>query len=80
MEDVVDRWEEADKCRKDSPAQLSFRDGENGYTAKVSSFTAMRLAQVVRTAKEMAKNIRVSMKASHAADSDPMPSGGLEAL
>ena len=77
---MADRWEDSDKCRKDSSGELDFKDGKNGYTAKTSSFTAMRLAQVVRAAKDMAKNIHSSMRLSPAAGSTPSPSGGLEAL
>ena len=43
MEDLACRWTTADLARTQSPTDLKFKDGENGFDQQGSNFTAMRV-------------------------------------
>ena len=47
------RWTTADLARTQSPTDLKFKDGENGFDQQGSNFTAMRMYQAVMQAKHM---------------------------
>ena len=47
------RWTTADLARTQSPTDLKFKDGENGFDQQGSNFTAMRIYQAVLQAKHM---------------------------
>ena len=53
MEDLACRWTTADLARTQSPTDLKFKDGENGFDQQGSNFTAMRMYQAVMQAKNM---------------------------
>ena len=53
MEDLACRWTTADLARTQSPTDLKFKDGENGFDQQGSNFTAMRIYQAVLQAKHM---------------------------
>ena len=53
MEDLACRWTTADLARTQSPTDLKFKDGENGFDQQGSNFTAMRMYQAVMQAKHM---------------------------
>ena len=54
MEDLACRWTTADLARTQSPTDLKFKDGENGFDQQQGSiFTAMRIYQAVLQAKHM---------------------------
>ena len=53
MEDLACRWTSADLARTQSPTDLKFKDGENGFDQQGSNFTAMRMYQAVMQAKNM---------------------------
>ena len=53
MEDLACRWTTADLARTQSPTDLKFKDGENGFDQQGSNFTAMRVYQAVLQAKNM---------------------------
>ncbi len=46
MEDLACRWTTADLARTQSPTDLKFKDGENGFDQQGSNFTAMRIYHV----------------------------------
>ena len=47
------RWTTADLAPTQSPTDLKFKDGENGFDQQGSNFTAMRMYQAVMQAKHM---------------------------
>ena len=53
LEDLACRWTTADLARTQSPTDLKFKDGENGFDQQGSNFTAMRIYQAVLQAKRM---------------------------
>ena len=53
LEDLACRWTTADLARTQSPTDLKFKDGENGFDQQGSNFTAMRIYQAVLQAKHM---------------------------
>ena len=53
MEDLACRWTSADLARTQSPTDLKFKDGENGFDQQGSNFTEMRMYQAVMQAKNM---------------------------
>ena len=53
MEDLACRWTTADLARTQSPTDLKFKDGENGFDQQGSNLTAMRIYQAVLQAKHM---------------------------
>ena len=55
VEDLVDRWNTPAAARDNGPRDLAFQDGENGFNAQTSAFTAMRLLQAVRVAANLVR-------------------------
>ena len=53
MEDLACRWTTADLARTQSPTDLKFKDGENGFDQQGSNCTTMRMYQAVMQAKHM---------------------------
>ena len=53
IEDLADRWNDPAAARAEAPRELEFQAGGNEFDDKLSRFTAMRLHQAVREAKEM---------------------------
>ena len=54
VEDLADRWDSPEEARNHGPRDLDFTDGNHGFTAQSSAFTAMRLLQAVRAARMLA--------------------------
>ena len=50
---VEDLWNTPAAARDNGPRDLGFQDGENGFNAQTSAFTAMRLLQAVRVAANL---------------------------
>jgi hypothetical protein len=48
------RWDSPEEARNHGPRELDFTDGNHGFTAQSSAFTAMRLLQAVRAARMLA--------------------------
>ena len=57
LEDIADRWDDPAAARTNGPRVLGFDPGNNGFTEQSSAFTAMRLFQAIKAAKDMTKNI-----------------------
>ena len=55
VEDLADRWNTPAAARDNGPRDLGFQDGENGFNAQTSAFTAMRLLQAVRVAANLVR-------------------------
>ena len=55
VEDLADRWNTPTAARENGPRNLGFQDGENGFNAQTSAFTAMRLLQAVRVAGNLVR-------------------------
>ena len=53
MEDLACRWTSPEKAREDCAKDLKFKDGENGFDAPTSNFSAMRLYQAVLQANNI---------------------------
>ena len=53
VEDLGDRWTPPEGANTQGPRDLQFEDGQNGFNANTSRFTAMRLLQAVRVAKSV---------------------------
>ena len=53
IEDLADRWDTPQSARTNGPAEMGFRDGDNGFNAKKSAYASMKLYQVVRAAKDL---------------------------
>ena len=51
--DLADRWNSPEEARLNGPRDLDFEEGQHGFTARITEFTAMRLLQAVRTARQM---------------------------
>ena len=64
IEDLADRWDTPQIARTNGPAELGFRDGDNGFDAKQSSYASMKLYQVVRAAKDLLQGTPSSPSAS----------------
>ena len=43
IEDLADRWDTPQSARTNGPAEMGFRDGENGFNAKKSAYASMKL-------------------------------------
>ena len=54
LEDIADRWDDPAAARTNGPRALGFESGANGFTDQSSAFTAMRLFQAIKAAKDMA--------------------------
>ncbi|CAE7439728.1 MKK3, partial [Symbiodinium microadriaticum] len=57
LEDIADRWDDPAAARTHGPRTLGFESGANGFTEQSSAFTAMRLFQAIKAAKDMTKNL-----------------------
>ena len=57
LEDIADRWDDPTAARTNGPRALGFEPGANGFTDQSSAFTAMRLFQATKAAKDMTKNL-----------------------
>ncbi|CAE7382941.1 CML13, partial [Symbiodinium microadriaticum] len=57
LEDIADRWDDPTAARTNGPRALGFESGANGFTDQSSAFTAMRLFQAIKAAKDMTKNL-----------------------
>ena len=79
LEDLADRWDKPEEARKHGPQQMAFRDGQNNFDGPYSTFTAMRLFQAVKAAKEMTSGMRAL---SHPSSLGPgsRSGAGIEAL
>ena len=64
IEDLADRWDTPQIARTNGPVELGFRDGDNGFNAKKSSYASMKLYQVVRAAKDLLQGTPSSPSAS----------------
>ena len=64
IEDLADRWGTPQIARTNGPAELGLREGDNGFTAKKSSYASMKLYQVVRAAKDLLQQTPSSPSAS----------------
>ena len=53
VDDLADRWNSPEDARTNGPRDLEFEAGQHGFTARITEFTAMRLLQAVRTARQM---------------------------
>ena len=53
LEDLACRWTTAEVARAEFAKDLKFREGENGFDDKNSSFTAMRVYQALLQAKHI---------------------------
>ena len=73
IEDLADRWDTPQIARTNGPAELGFREGDNGFTAKKSSYASMKLYQVVRAAKDLLQGTPSSPSASGATMGRGMP-------
>ena len=73
IEDLADRWDTPQSARTNGPAELGFRDGENGFNAKKSAYASMKLYQVVRAAKYLVQGAPNSPSASGVATGRGMP-------
>ena len=73
IEDLADRWDTPQSARTNGPAELGFRDGENGFNAKKSAYASMKLYQVVRAAKDLVQGAPNSPSASGVATGRGMP-------
>ncbi len=56
LEDLADRWVSETISRDRSPEDCNFKPGIEGYDAKLSARTAMRIMQAVRDAKNWQKS------------------------
>ncbi|CAL1143424.1 unnamed protein product, partial [Cladocopium goreaui] len=54
VEDLADRWDSPEEARNHGPRELDFTEGNHGFTAQSTAFTAMRLLQAVRAARMLA--------------------------
>ena len=73
IEDLADRWDTPQSARTNGPAELGFRDGDNGFNAKKSAYASMKLYQVVRAAKDLIQGAPGSPSASGATIGRGMP-------
>ena len=64
IEDLADRWDTPQSARTNGPAELRFRNGDNGFDAKKSAYASMKLYQVVRAAKDLLQGAPNSPSAS----------------
>ena len=69
VEDLADRWNTPAAARDNGPRDLGFQDGENGFNAQTSAFTAMRLLQAVRVAANL---VRGGNQGDHPATKAPL--------
>ena len=77
VEDLADRWNTPVAARDNGPRDLEFQDGENGFNAQTSAFTAMRLLQAVRVAANL---VRGGNQADHPAGQTSPTKAPLEVL
>eukprot|EP00435_Cladocopium_sp_Y103_P012846 s2373_g3.t1 len=52
VEDLADRWDTPEAARQNGPTDLGFLAGTHGFDQATTAFTAMRLLQAVRTARQ----------------------------
>ena len=70
---LADRWGTPQSARTNGPAEIGFRDGENGFNAKKSAYASMKLYQVVRAAKDLLQGAPNSPSASGASTGRGLP-------
>eukprot|EP00971_Amphidinium_carterae_P249515 4952570-Amphidinium_carterae.1 len=53
--DLADRWASKEEARKSAPADLGFREGQNGHTASTSLLVSVRLGQATVQTQDRVK-------------------------
>ena len=79
VEDIADRWDDPAAARTNGPRALGFESGTHGFTDQSCAFTAMRLFQAIKAAKDMTKNLYVP-RSCITPGQGPSERSGLEAL
>ena len=71
LQDLAHKWDDPAQVRKESPAELGFKESDAGWTPHTSRLAAIRLANAVEDAKLARKRRQAASRTSPMATSPP---------